>query len=154
MQRFAHQRRLLSMKAWFVTFSVFNSRVSQRAAYYRNVQKNSEPPLLLTLDEQNFVTGVLQKTARKHVILLLRLAVLPDHVHIVVMAEDKNKLSALIHKLKGASGYYLNRKRNMPKGTHAWTKKFDYRQITDMEHLEKACKYVDNNHLKHNDRWE
>ena len=141
------------MKAWLITFSIYNSRLPKRKVQYRNKSEQQSQPILLTTDEQHYIAKVLHTTARKHSLLLLRLAVLPDHVHMLVMADDKDKLSQVVHRLKGASAYYLNRRRKMPKGTHAWTKKYDFRSITDMKHLEKACKYIDNNHIKHAERW-
>jgi len=141
--------------AWLVTFVTHNSRVSERMVRFGVTDEAGKgpKPLVLTPEEQVFVAGVLLEVARSQAMALLGMNVLPDHVHLVLLARDDEDLSMQVRRLKGRSARELARRRGLAKGAHVWGQKFNRKVITDEGMLSGALRYVENNHLKHVERW-
>ncbi len=143
------------MKVWLVTFPTYNSRVSERACYYgKKGVSNQNEPIILDRAQCGVVLNLIGEAACKHQITILKLKVLPDHVHLLLLAQDKKDLSEKIRKLKGGSSYKYNRTQNIPKGSRLWTRRYDYRLITSNDYYLKACAYIDSNDSKHLDKWD
>lgn len=136
---------------WFVTFVTHNSRVSERMVTF-GVQ--SGEPLIFSLEDQNFIKGKIFEECKKEDIVVIEMNVLPDHVHMVIAATDETDLTEKIRKIKGYSSYAFQRSREWATGTeHVWAQKFNSRLIKNDGELTTVIHYIQNNHLKHTERW-
>jgi type I restriction-modification system DNA methylase subunit/REP element-mobilizing transposase RayT len=135
---------------WFVTFVTHNARVSERMVTY-GVEHGE--PLVFSPEDQLLIAEKIAEACRHHAIPVVAWNVLPDHVHLVLAAQDDTALSEAVRKIKGYSSHAFQRARNWESGQHVWAQKFDRRLITDESMLGDVVDYVMNNHLKHLERW-
>ena len=151
LQPLVHQ----SPEVWFVTFVTYCSRVSERMVEFgvTNSEGKGLQPLVFTADEQIAVAETLFDIARRHGFAFIALNVLPDHVHAVLPAPDEEVLAERVRILKVFSAQVVNQRRNAGKGAHVWAQKFNRSRVNGEDALNQICKYVYENHLKHQDRW-
>ena len=143
------------MRPWLVTFPTYNSRFSERAAYYsKPARKPGSMEVILSNRQVEIVKRLLLDVSRKHCIPILSMTVQPDHVHMLILAQDKTDLSSKVKKLKGSSSYRYNRIHNMPDGSHLWARGYDYRLIKTDEHYFRAYWYIKTNDSHHIERWD
>jgi REP element-mobilizing transposase RayT len=135
---------------WFVTFVTHNSRVSERMVTYG--VKVGEP-LIFSAEDQIFIAGKISEAAKRYGIAIAAFNVLPDHVHMVVVAATEKELNEHIRKIKGFSSHEFQRSRNWEKGQSVWAQKFNRQLIEDENALTEILDYVLNNHIKHTERW-
>ncbi|MBN2572855.1 MAG: N-6 DNA methylase, partial [Ignavibacteriales bacterium] len=98
-----------------------------------------------------------KETKDKFGVKILACAVLPEHIHLII-ADMGNKITEIVKHLKGYSAMVLNRrfKSSVEGGGqqhNLWAKSFDDTFILDEKHLFNAIEYVNNNYLKHSDKW-
>jgi len=90
---------------------------------------------------------ILKQIAKEHEMVVEELAVMPDHVHIVVRAKPSMSLSKATQLLKGRSSYAFFRKHpNMRlryKRGHFWAPSSCYLTTGDVD-LERTKEYVRN----------
>jgi len=91
---------------WFVTFVTHNSRVSERMVTY-GIQ--SGEPLVFSPEEQILIAEKIAEACQKYNIAVVAWNVLPDHIHMVIAAEDENTLNEYVRKIKGYSSYAFRR---------------------------------------------
>lgn len=143
--------REIDADLWFVTFVTHNSRVSERMVTFG---VKSGEPLFFSPEDQIFVAEKIAEKCKKENITVVAMNILPDHVHMVIAATDETDLTEKIRKIKGYSSYEFQRFREWAKGTeHVWAQKFNSRLIKDDNGLATIIHYVQNNHLKHAERW-
>jgi len=140
---------------WFVTFVTHCSRISERMVEFgvTDAKGKGLQPLVFTSDEQIAVAESLFDIARRHGFAFIALNVLPDHVHAVIPAPDEETLSERVRMLKVFSAQVVNRRRGAGKGSHVWAQKFNRSRVKGEDDLNQICKYVYENHLKHQERW-
>ncbi len=93
---FAGEHRSL----WFVTFVTHNSRISERMITY-GIQAGE--PIIFSPAEQILMTEKIAEACRKYAVPVVAWNVLPDHVHMVIGAEDEQALEKVVGKIKGYS---------------------------------------------------
>ncbi|MCG2811504.1 MAG: Eco57I restriction-modification methylase domain-containing protein [Candidatus Aminicenantes bacterium] len=143
--------REIDADLWFVTFVTHNSRVSERMVTFG---VKSGEPLFFSPEDQIFVAEKIAEKCKKENITVVAMNILPDHVHMVIAATDETDLTEKIRKIKGYSSYEFQRFWEWAKGTeHVWAQKFNSRLIKDDNGLATIIHYVQNNHLKHAERW-
>jgi hypothetical protein len=81
-QVFSHPARLL----WLVTFVTHNSRVSERMVTYG---VKSGDPLILNAADRLLIAQNISEACHSHAIPVVAWNVLPDHVHMILAAEDE-----------------------------------------------------------------
>jgi putative transposase len=88
---------------------------------------------------------ILKKISSEYEMKIEELAVMPDHIHIVVQVPPSMSLSKAANLLKGRSSYEFLRKhenlRNRYKKGHMWSRGKFYRTVGDVD-LDKTRWYV------------
>jgi len=135
---------------WLVTFVTHNSRVSERMVTYG---VKSGDPLILDANDRLLNAQYISDACRSHSIPVIAWNVLPDHVHMVLAAEDELELDEQVRKIKGFSSYSFQRARGLDTGGHVWAQKYHHLLITDQRMLESVYAYVMDNHIKHAEQW-
>ena len=162
---------------WFVTFVTHNSRVSERMVTY-GIQRGD--PLVFSPEEQIMIAEKIAEACQKYSIAVVAWNVLPDHVHMVIAAEDENTLNEYVRKIKGYSSYAFKRVSAEKGGLSTsmgasskglkplvqvgqddegekrqpiWGQKFNKWFVTDQKALNDIIQYVTLNHEKHIDHW-
>ncbi|MBZ0315487.1 MAG: N-6 DNA methylase [Anaerolineae bacterium] len=139
-----------SRSLYFVTFVTHNSRVSERMVTYGS---QAGEPFILNAQDRLLMAQKIAETCQRHHIAVVAWNVLPDHVHMVIAAENEEALDEQVRKIKGASSFAFARERGMEKGQHIWAQKFNHRLITDENMLREVVEYVMSNHRKHAEHW-
>jgi type I restriction-modification system DNA methylase subunit/REP element-mobilizing transposase RayT len=139
-----------SRSFWLVTFVTHNSRVSERMVTYG---VKAGKPLIFDSSDRLLIACYIVDVCRAHSIPVVAWNVLPDHVHMILAAEDEHELDELVRKIKGASSYSFQRTHPQDELGHVWAQKYHHLLITDQRMLENAYTYVMNNHIKHADTW-
>ncbi len=135
---------------WLVTFVTHNSRVSERMVTYG---VKSGDPLILNASERLLTAQYISECCHTHHIPVVAWNVLPDHVHMILAAEDERELDEQVRKIKGFSSFSFQRASGLDVGGHVWAQKYHHLLITDQRMLENAYSYVMDNHVKHADQW-
>ncbi|NES17584.1 MAG: hypothetical protein F6K41_01180 [Symploca sp. SIO3E6] len=110
-------------------------------------------PLIFSAEDQIFIAEQITEATKCYEIEILAFNVLPDHVHMVVVAETEQELNEKIRKIKGLSSHKFQRSRNWEQGQHVWAQKFNRQLIDEETALTEILNYVLNNHIKHAERW-
>ena len=111
-------------------------------------------PVILDHQERKIVSKNIQKAADRHAINILMWNVLPDHVHIILSAENKTSLNELVRKIKGFTSYQLKKSLGWYSGEPIWAQKFHHTLIEHPQTLINIINYTWDNHLKHQDKWD
>jgi REP element-mobilizing transposase RayT len=135
---------------WLVTFVTHNSRVAERMVTYG---VKSGDPLILDASDRLLIAQNISDCCHSHHIPVVAWDVLPDHVHMILAAEDERELDEQVRKIKGFSSFSFQRARGWDEGGHVWAQKYHHLLITDQRMLENAYSYVMDNHIKHTDQW-
>jgi REP element-mobilizing transposase RayT len=131
---------------WLVTFVTHNARVSDRM---REFKVNTGPCVVFDAEMQLRIAGLLAESWRRYNIQVFACNVLPDHVHIILAAENEQQLNEHVRKMKGYASHAL---RDVAQ-KHIWQQKFNRKHLADEHAFYSARTYVLNNHLKHVERW-
>jgi REP element-mobilizing transposase RayT len=135
---------------WLVTFVTHNSRISERMVTYG---VKSGDPLVLDAPDRLLIAQYISDATRSHTIPVIAWNVLPDHVHMVLAAQDERELDEQVRKIKGFSSFSFQRARGLDAGGHVWAQKYHHLLITDQRMLESVYAYVMDNHIKHAEQW-
>ena len=135
---------------WLVTFVTHNSRVSERMVTYG---VKSGDPLIFDASERLLIAQNISDCCYKHHIPVVAWNVLPDHVHMILAAEDERELDEQVRKIKGFSSFSYQHTPGLDVGGHVWAQKYHHLLITDQHMLENVYSYVMDNHIKHADQW-
>ena len=130
----------------------FENRVDAMAEiYHLNFHTNGNQPIFL--DDEYALTMDLDLTEiiRHHEIVCLARAVMPTHVHFVVVAFPDQPRERIVQFLKGASSYaFFQRYPAIADELdhHLWQKGYQWVLITSHEQLIAAIRYVRANRSK------
>ena len=135
---------------WFITFVTHNSRISERMVGY-GVETGE--PLIFSSEDQLFIAEKIAEAIKRYSLSIVTFNVLPDHVHLVILAKTEKELGEYIRKIKGFTSFEFQRSRNWEKGQSVWGQKFNRKLIEDENSLSNIIKYISENHIKHTERW-
>ena len=90
-----------------------------------------------TQEHKNLFEQILRTIATRHKIKLIEVAIMPDHVHLVVSLPPTMSVSNAVHLLKGASAHEIFKKKpdfrkRYPRG-HFWSPGKFYRTTGDAD---------------------
>jgi REP element-mobilizing transposase RayT len=135
---------------WLVTFVTHNSRVSERMVTYGVEHGNA---LIFSKEEQLSIAKSVADTCKRYNIAVVAWNVLPDHIHMVIAAENEQVLIEHVRKIKGYSSHTYQKERKWESGQHVWAQKYHFKPISNDDALRAALQYVWNNRLKHQEQW-
>jgi REP element-mobilizing transposase RayT len=135
---------------WLVTFPTKGTRASRADVLFR---ARSAAVVLLDDEEQAAIVRHLRDACHTHCAQVLALAVLPDHVHMVVAASGEAELTTAIGRVKGASARAFNQERGADEGGAIWARGFHRRELADADALGAAITYVRGHRARHAERW-
>ncbi|NOH12920.1 MAG: hypothetical protein HND51_14860 [Chloroflexi bacterium] len=99
------------------------------------------------------IANKIAEVCKKHSITIIAWNLLPDHVHMLIAANDLLQLRAHVKKIKGGSSYAFALHKEWESPSKVWAQKFHHKQILDESQLMEMMAYIKNNHLKHADIW-
>lgn len=125
--------------------------------YSREQGNTDSPPIYLTDDERLLVAECIVNEIKKLGVKLLAASILPDHVHLVIADMGVNT-EKIVKQIKSVSALEVNRrfKSSVPGEGYQqslWSKSFNLSFLDDDDHLFNAIEYVNNNYIKHSDKW-
>jgi REP element-mobilizing transposase RayT len=135
---------------WFITFVTHNSRISERMVSY-GVETGE--PLIFSAEDQLFIAEKIAEAIKRYGLFVITFNVLPDHIHLVILAKTEKELGEYIRKIKGFTSFEFQRSRNWEKGQSIWGQKFNKKPIEDENSLINIIQYIAENHIKHIERW-
>ena len=140
-------RKKKEVKAYHITFAIHNSRVSEKMITYK---VNKGEVLNLSEEDELFITKSIGEVILKNDIKCLAYNISRDHVHILLVCEDK-ELPEFIRKIKGKSSQKFKEYLNIPKEEvfHLWAQKYDTKEIDGDKRLYNTIEYINNNRIKH-----
>jgi hypothetical protein len=89
-------------RLWFITFVTHNSRISERMVVY-GVEKGE--PLIFSAEDQLFIAEKIAEAIKRYGLFVITFNVLPDHIHLVILAKTEKELGEYIRKIKGKLGF-------------------------------------------------
>ena len=115
-------------RLWFITFVTHNSRISERMVTY-GVEIGE--PLIFSAEDQLFIAEKIEKAIKRYSLSVVTFNVLPDHIHLIILAKTEKELGEYIRKIKGFTSFEFQRSRNWEKGQSVWGQKFNKKAIED-----------------------
>nr|WP_242003791.1 transposase [Brachyspira aalborgi] len=111
---------------------------------------NKGEVLNLSEEDELFITKSIGEVILKNDIKCLAYNISRDHVHILLVCEDK-ELPEFIRKIKGKSSQKFKEYLNIPKEEvfHLWAQKYDAKEIDSDKRLYNTIEYINNNRIKH-----
>jgi len=96
-------------------------------------------------ENKKLCENILEEIAQRHGIMLIEMAVMPDHIHLITDIPPTMSISQAFHLLKGASSHELFKQQpkfrlRYPRG-HFWSPGKFYRTVGDAD-AETAINYV------------
>ena len=96
-------------------------------------------------ENKKLCENILEKIAQRHGIIIVEMAVMPDHIHLIADVPPTMSISQAFHLLKGASSHELFKRQpkfrlRYPRG-HFWSPGKFYRTVGDAD-AEMAINYV------------
>ena len=133
----------------FVTkYSRLPSEEIEQKRYY-SVWDNGRNPVILNPNWYLSIVSAFDIQAKKNWVHILACTILPDHVHIIIDIWEKN-ISDVVSKIKWYSSYVYNHTCNHLGAVRArW---YSDTYLDNKNHLKNAIIYVQNNHLKHQEK--
>ncbi|MCK4401575.1 transposase [bacterium] len=137
-------------KAYHITWVTHGSRISERMVKYRIKKSN---PVMLDERSREIIAEALAKKAKEQDYRILAVNVLQDHVHCIVVCEER-EISGIVRDLKGFSSHEHNRLLQLSvegegRQIKLWAKGSSQTLLELERHMLNAIEYVENNHLKH-----
>lgn len=119
--------------AWLVTFATYRRR-----------------PVFANPDLLEACAEALRETSARNGYRVYALAVMPDHVHLVVDAgTSRNGAPKVLNNLKGVASRRVFQAAPGLKGDlgseHLWADEYEASPLADMQAFKRACRYVDEN---------
>jgi len=121
---------------------------------FRTAKRQAGMPILLSDEEQKLVLEhVINHNERFY--MLIATVVMPDHVHLLLVPEEKYRLSRIMKGIKGVTARHINLKRGT--SDSIWFEESFDRIIRDQKELDEKLNYMLNNPVKKNlvdDPWQ
>jgi REP element-mobilizing transposase RayT len=134
-------------KIYHITWTTFNSRVSERMKLYR---VRSDKNWIFLDDEQEFqITLILEKIIKELKLEIFAYNICNDHIHIILISEEK-ELSTIIWILKWKSTKLYKDFHKIEDKINLWWQKFNRTIIENKIQLFNTIDYIKNNRKKHN----
>ncbi|MDQ7009620.1 MAG: transposase [Candidatus Gracilibacteria bacterium] len=133
-------------KTYHITWTTFNSRVSERMKLYR--VKTNKKGIFLDEQQEYEITVILEKIILELELTVLAYNICNDHIHIILVLEEQ-ELSKTIGILKGKSTKLYKDLHKIEDKINLWGQKFDYVFIENIIQLLNTINYVKNNRKKH-----
>jgi hypothetical protein len=89
-------------RLWFITFVTHNSRISERMVSY-GVETGE--PLIFSAEDQLFIAEKIAEAIKRYSLSVITFNVLPDHIHLVILAKTEKGLGEYIRKIKGFTSF-------------------------------------------------
>jgi REP element-mobilizing transposase RayT len=102
------------------------------------------PAILINLEQAQALLTQFQETAGHRGWKLCAVAIMANHVHIVVQVEGKVDPTKVLGDFKAYGSRALNRRWGKPKSDTWWTSKGSKRRLPDEDALRAAIRYVTN----------
>lgn len=100
------------------------------------------PPVLLTAEKSAIVLSQLRETCTFRNWELHAAAIMANHFHAVVSAEERVRADTILRDLKSYASRVLNQKFGKPEGGTWWTESGSRRPLPNQVALENAMSYV------------
>ena len=133
-------------KIYHVTWTTFNSRVSERMKLYKI--KSNKKWIFFDDEQEYIITKLLEQIIKELDLEIFAYNICNDHIHIILISEEK-ELSTIIWRLKWKSTKFYKNLYNIEDKINLWWQKFDYVIIENKIQLFLTIKYVKNNRKKH-----
>ena len=145
-----------SKKLYLVTFVTHNSRISDRMVEFNPPEFVKElQPFYFENEDYSKIIDLIATGIQKYKIPTVQFTVLPDHIHLLVSAEDEKIVTEQIRKLKGYTSFEFQRYKNWNKSeNNLWAQKFHKKEIDiEANKITSVISYIENNLEKHTERW-
>jgi type I restriction-modification system DNA methylase subunit/REP element-mobilizing transposase RayT len=155
-EQFPQVFNLPPKKLYLVTFVTYNSRVSDRMVVFNPPGFIKDLNAFYFQDEDyTKMIELIGEGLVKYNIPTVAFTVIPDHVHLLVAANNEKELNEQIRKLKGYTSFEFQRYKQWDKGeNHVWAQKFNRVEVPKtLEDVGKVTNYITNNVEKHKDKW-
>jgi REP element-mobilizing transposase RayT len=134
-------------KIYHITWTTFNSRVSERMEIY-NVKPWSNG-IFLDNNQEYEITKILWKIIREIHLRVYAYNICNDHIHILFQCK-KDDLDLIIRRLKWKSTKLYKDLHNIEDRIHLWGQKFNKTIIENKIQFFNTINYIKNNRKKHN----
>ena len=134
-------------KIYHITWTTFNSRVSERMEIY-NVKPWSNG-IFLDNNQEYEITKILWKIIREIHLKVYAYNICNDHIHILFQCK-KDDLDLIIRRLKWKSTKLYKDLHNIEDRIHLWGQKFNKTIIENKIQFFNTINYIKNNRKKHN----
>ncbi|WP_075343177.1 cobyrinate a,c-diamide synthase [Tenacibaculum agarivorans] len=146
----------LDKEYYFVTFATAKSRISDRMVKYNTSSfiRNLDA-LIFEEDDLKKMMTLFKEAFKRYDVDTVCFNILPDHIHILLRAENEEALTTQIKNIKGYTSYKFQRFKEWEKGIQkVWVQKFHRKRISKTDgSIERVTNYIKNNHYKHEARW-
>ena len=133
-------------KTYHITWTTFNSRVSERMKLYR--VKTDKKWIFLDDEQEYRITIILEKIIKELNLEVFAYNICNDHIHIILISEEK-ELSKIIWILKWKSTKLYKDFHKIEDKIHLWGQKFNRTMIENKIQLFNTINYVKKNRKKH-----
>ena len=133
-------------KTYHVTWTTFNSRISERMILYK--VKSDKKWIFLDEQQEYQITLILKQIILELNLVVLAYNICNDHIHMILVCDEK-ELSKNIWILKWKSTKLYKDLHKIEDKINLWWQKFDYVVIENKQQLFNAINYVRNNREKH-----
>ena len=133
-------------KVYHITWTTYNSRVSERMKLYK-VKSNNEWIYLTNLQEVQ-ITVILWRIFKSLVIKVYAYNICWDHIHLLIQCEEDN-VSKNMRIIKWKSTKLYKDLYNITDRIHLWWQKFNKEIVENKQQLINTVKYIQENRTKH-----
>ncbi|MBN1405273.1 MAG: transposase [Candidatus Omnitrophica bacterium] len=118
------------------------------ACYHLMVRGNNKQRVFTNNEDLNRYLGMLKKYKRKYKFKMYGYCLMPNHVHIIGLAEEPKNLAKFMHGLNRAYAGYFNKTYN--RVGHLWQGRFKSMVIVQDKYLIDCINYVELNPIRAN----
>ncbi len=133
-------------KVYHITWTTYNSRVSERMKLYKVKSDNQE--IYLNSNQEYDITVILSNIINEWNLQIYAYNICADHIHMVIQCEV-DELSIIMRRIKGKSVKLYKDLHNIDSSIHLWGQKYNAIIIENKEQLLHTIKYIKNNRIKH-----
>ena len=105
-------------------------------------QRLAGPPVFVILEQANVLKDQFEETARFRQWSILAVAIMPNHIHLVVGVPGDPEPDVLLRDFKAYGSRALNRRHSRPASGTWWTEGGSRRKVKDQAHLDAVIAYV------------
>jgi REP element-mobilizing transposase RayT len=136
----------MNEKIFHITWTTYNSRVSERMKLYKVKPKNDW--IFLDDIQESKITKILWSIIEELNLKVYAYNICKDHIHLLLQCEEE-KLSLIVWKLKWKSTKIYKDLYNIEDKIHLWGQKFNKIKIENKKQFFNAIDYIRNNRIKH-----